>query len=196
MRSHNAIIMKYESLESGHFSHIYNRGNNCEDLFVEERNYSYFLNLMRRHLLPTCSIYVYCLLKNHYHFVLCTNEDVVKKDISKSLSNLFNAYAKAINKAYERIGSLFQDRFSRKRIADEDYLRNLIIYMNTNVQNHGFMSDFRDYPYSSYRETLSGSNTIVNNKASIELFDDKENFKYCHERKKYSVENIFESLDY
>ena len=101
-------MQEIDNLERDYFYHIYNRANNYENLFVEERNYSYFLQLIKKHLLPTCEIYAYCLMKNHFHLLLRLKSE---KELDKTLrikreaqpfSNLFNAYAKAINKAYSR----------------------------------------------------------------------------------------------
>src|SRR5690349_11130428 len=125
------------------YYHIYNRGVNGEDIFVEERNYDLFLRLFEKHLLPVCDLFAYCLLKNHFHIsVRVKSEDEIKKTlrvsiaseplatdlhlakrqddqdqpekplgshyVSDQFSNFFNAYAKTINKAYGRTGSLFQ----------------------------------------------------------------------------------------
>lgn len=54
----------------GRFFHIYNRGNNREDLFREERNYALFLRLYAFHIAPIADTYAYCLLKNHFHFLV------------------------------------------------------------------------------------------------------------------------------
>jgi hypothetical protein len=37
------------ALEPGKYYHIYNRGNNRENIFNEERNYAYFLKLYAFH---------------------------------------------------------------------------------------------------------------------------------------------------
>src|SRR3972149_1827357 len=62
-------------LKSGVFYHIYHRGTNREDIFVQERNYRYFLQLYARHIEPAAETYAYCLLKNHFH-VLVRIKDV------------------------------------------------------------------------------------------------------------------------
>jgi putative transposase len=49
------------------YYHIYNRGVNGEDIFVEERIYDLFLRLFERHLIPVANLFAYCLLKNHFH---------------------------------------------------------------------------------------------------------------------------------
>ena len=122
--------MKYEPLIPDSFFHIYNCGNNKEDIFKEEKNYYYFLSLLKKYILPTCEVFAYCLLKNHFHLLVRTKDNIRNKEISQSFSNLFNAYSKSINKAYDRSGSLFKDRFSRIKVDSESYLKDLIVYIH------------------------------------------------------------------
>jgi putative transposase len=49
------------------YYHIYNRGVNGENIFVEERNYDLFLRLYEKHLLPVTDLFSYCMLRNHFH---------------------------------------------------------------------------------------------------------------------------------
>ena len=67
-------------LQHGRYYHIYNRGVNRENLFVEERNYRYFLQLYARHVEPIAYTYAYCLLRNHFHFL------VQIKDLTEDLT--------------------------------------------------------------------------------------------------------------
>ena len=50
--------------------HIYNRGNNRENIFIEEKNYTYFLKLLEKYIIPIANIYAYCMMPNHFHLVL------------------------------------------------------------------------------------------------------------------------------
>ena len=56
--------MKQDYFEPGVVYHVFNRGNNQENIFIEDRNYLYFLTLLKKYLLPVADIYAYCLLKN------------------------------------------------------------------------------------------------------------------------------------
>jgi putative transposase len=69
---------------------------------------------------------------------------------SQQFSNLFIAYAKAINKSYGRAGILFQDRFRRKEISSDRYFADLVFYIHFNPQRHGITNDYRLYPFSSF----------------------------------------------
>ena len=57
-------------LTFGTFYHIYNRGNNHENMFLRERNYAYFLELWWKHTSPIAETWAYCLLRNHFHSVV------------------------------------------------------------------------------------------------------------------------------
>jgi putative transposase len=57
-------------LQYGQYYHIYNRGNNRENIFFEERNYRYFLRLYVKYAEPVADTYAYCLLRNHFHFLV------------------------------------------------------------------------------------------------------------------------------
>ncbi|MCJ7758848.1 MAG: transposase [Gillisia sp.] len=179
--------MKYELLISDRYYHIYNRGNNKEDIFLELRNYDYFLLLLIKHVVPIAEIYAYCLLKNHFHLLIKTKNIEDEKLISKGLSNLFNAYAKAINKAYNRTGSLFQDRFSRIMIEDENYLKRLVLYIHLNPKHHKFVEDFSSYEYSSFQKIVSKNPTFLERETVLDLFEDKENFIYVHNSRQNEI---------
>jgi len=183
VNSNNLTQMeKQDFLEKGYFYHIYNRGNNKENLFLEKDNYVYFLNLISKYLLPVSDIYSYCLLKNHFHILLKIKEEIGISDIKLHLpfSNLFNAYAKAINKKYNREGSLFKERYKRKRITDEKYLMQTIIYIHLNPVKHGFLEDFQQYSHSSFNALVSNKSTKLKRKEVWELFGGKENFIDAH----------------
>ena len=178
--------MKYEPLQDNKFYHIYNRGNNGENIFIEDRNYAFFLSLIQKYILPIAEIHAYCLLKNHFHLLIKTlNADSIV--LSKSFSNLFNAYAKAINKAYNRNGSLFQDRFSRIQIKNEEYLKQLILYIHLNPSHHGFTKNFENYKYSSFNAMMSTGKTHLMRNDVLELFDDKSNFRFMHYKRQKEI---------
>lgn len=186
--------MKQDFFESGAVYHVYNRGNNQEDIFIEEKNYPYFLTLLKKYLIPVADIYAYCLLKNHFHLALrIKDEDLLTEKLKKkpylAFSNLFNAYSKAINIAYNRRGSLFQEHLHRIRVEDEEYLMQLIAYIHLNPVKHGFTDDFKLYKYSSYQAYISEKPTSIEKNYILNLFGDKINFEYWHDLNKLYLED-------
>ena len=168
--------MKYEILQSNNYYHIFNQGNNGENIFIEDVNYIYFLKLMKKYVNPIANVLSYCLLKNHFHLLVQIKEVAEEKKVSKSFSNLFNSYSKSINKKYNRSGSLFRDRFKRIKIEEEVYLKKLIIYINLNPIYHQFVTTLNDYKHSSYLSLISEKNTLLKREEVLFLFENKENF--------------------
>ncbi len=193
--------MKLQPLESSFYYHFYNRGNNKENIFIEEDNYFYFLSLIKKYVLPIANIFSYCLLPNHFHLLLKIKDNKLlpepirngKTSIHQPFSNLFNAYTKAFNKKYNRTGSLFQKHPKRIQIKNEEYLRNLIIYINTNPSHHN-IADFSEYKFSSYQALTSNQPTLLERDNVIELFDTVENFEYVHQIKKINLDIIQELI--
>ena len=170
-------------LEPGKFYHIFNRGNNRENLFKEGRNYSYFLNLYFEHIDSVVDTFTYCLMKNHFH-LLVRIKDTQKSDRSASqiFSNFFNAYSKSINKTYARTGALFQRPFGRIKVNSDSYLTQLVYYIHFKPQKHGYTSNFRDYQYSSYRIFLSSEQTKLRKDEVLLWFGGRERFIEFHNR--------------
>ncbi|MBN1304909.1 MAG: hypothetical protein JXA13_10780 [Anaerolineales bacterium] len=189
-------MMTHEPLQFGQYYHIYNRGNNRENLFVQQRNYTYFMRLYARHILPVGETFAYCLLPNHFHFLIRTRteeeqeayigsvsktEPIIKfKEPSRAFNNMFIAYARAFNKAVGRTGVLFETPFRRKIVTSDAYFYRLIAYIHMNPQKHGFVDDFRDWPWSSYRALLSGKETLLGRETVLEWFGGRDFFAEFH----------------
>ena len=104
-------------------------------------------------------------------------------NIEKSFSNLFNSYAKAFNKRFDRTGKLFEERYKRKKVNDESYVTELIYYIHSNSQKHGIIKDFRDYPYSSFRIILSDKPTSLKRDEVINWFGGLSFYEEYHQKK-------------
>ncbi|WP_395057471.1 transposase [Flavobacterium sp.] len=190
-------MQDFQPLENGKYYHIYNRGINSDTIFKENDNHEYFLRLYDTHIDPIAETYAWCLMKNHFHFLVRIKDvdeiDTEKKiQPSQSFSNLFNAYTKAFNKSYNRHGSLFERPFRRKEINHNKYFQNVIAYIHNNPVHHNICDHPLNYPWSSYITCLSDKPTKLKRKEVIEIFEDIENFKYVHELKNndFSIETI------
>jgi putative transposase len=203
-------MSKEAPLINGHYYHIYNRGNNGENLFREERNYRYFLELYTRYIYPVADTYAYCLMKNHFHLLVRINpksdlpgfenleglnpsrepnlpglqdlEGFIPRNYSQSFSNLFNAYTKAINKVYGRSGSLFKKNFNRILIDTDRSFVHLISYIHRNPQKQGFTDDFRAYPYSSYQTIRQQKPSRIEYQQVLQWFGSMQSFENYHQQ--------------
>ena len=182
-------------LEHGKYYHIYNRGNNGIDVFLEPENYYYFLRLYAKYIEPIADTFAWCLLKNHFHFLVKikdiaeinpnnltynTTEKPKVVEPSRQFSHLFNAYTQAINKRHHRTGSLFEKNFERKLVNTERYFRQLIYYIHNNPVQHGFVKQMSLYTWSSYGTIISDQPSKLKREQVHELFGDKNNFIDYH----------------
>jgi len=56
--------------ETGHLYHIYNQGNNRQKIFFSREHYLFFLNKIKKHILPHADILAWCLMPNHFHLMI------------------------------------------------------------------------------------------------------------------------------
>jgi len=158
--------------------HIYNRGNNKEPIFFEEENYNFFLNQFKKYVSPFCDVYAYCLMPNHFHFFLTVNNEA---GFEKGIKNFFISYSKAINKKYNRVGSLFQGRFKISDIKTESYFTTIITYIHQNPVVAQLVKNMEDYKYSSYAAYLSNKETLLNKSIVLEWIGGLEGFISHHQ---------------
>jgi putative transposase len=147
--------------------HLYNRGNNKELVFFENENYIYFLDQFKKHVLPFVEVYAYCLMPNHFHFFI----KVIDKDLfEKGIKNFFISYSKAINKKYNRVGSLFQGRYKVSEVTSNSYFTKIIIYIHQNPVVAKLVKKMEEYKYSSYPAYLSSKETVISKQEVLDWF--------------------------
>jgi putative transposase len=136
-------------------------------------------------------------MPNHFHFLIRIKANTLScqttlkvsdssgfNQISNAFKNFFTSYTNSFNKTYHRRGSLFQPRFKRLPIENVNHLLNTIIYINNNPIIHGFTQNISEWPYSSYNKVVENNNLEwFKQNEVIALFNDKENFIFCHDRK-------------
>ena len=178
-------------LQPGRFYHVFNRGVNGEDLFWEERNYRYFLEKYAHHVSPVAKTFAYALLPNHFHLLVqirrtagCNEgdqpEDLSTTQIARAFANLFSGYAKAINKAYGRTGSLFERPFQRIEVDSDRYFQHVVRYIHQNPERHDFVDDFRDWPHTSYASLQSGADTQLERRDVLDHFGGRDAVQQAH----------------
>ena len=109
--------------EKGQLYHVYNRGNNKQPIFFRDENYLYFLRKIRKLVLPNCELLAYCLMPNHFHFLMYADERTVAVDdkgrnvFSEAIRKLLSQYTKAVNIQENRTSSLFQQNTNAKLVG-------------------------------------------------------------------------------
>lgn len=143
---------KIPEFQSGHYYHIYNRGADRKPIFFEKENYTFLLRRIKKYIQRfSISMIAYCLMPNHYHFLVRQDAD---KKAGKCNQYLFNSYTKAINKRYERSGTLFEGPYRAIHVDDESYLIHLCRYIHRNPLEAKLEEKPGEWPYSNYLEWI------------------------------------------
>ncbi len=137
-----------------------------------------------------CRFYIIEVIEHGKYCHICNRainrENLFYKRHNKSLGptqqfkNFFISYAKAINKAYQRTGALFEYPFKKIEIDSDTYFARLIHYIHFNPQKHGFTNDFRAYPHSSYQIIILDKPTTIQREITLKWFGGKEEFVQFH----------------
>ncbi len=119
-------------LESGHIHHVYNQGNNGETVFYTRANYLFFLEKIRKHILPFVDIIAWCLMPTHFHLLVYVKHDddlsnlVLPKrrdtNLNKEIGIMLASYCRAINIQENRTGSLFRSATKSKYVTNVNWL--------------------------------------------------------------------------
>jgi len=164
-------------VENGHY-HIYNRGVEKRDIFLDDQDYRVFLHLLKYYLSPLgntfkhplknftssavvrprplsnlegeVTLLTYCLMPNHFHLLIKQTPTEGMQNLMRRLTTTFSMY---FNKRYDRVGHLFQGRYKAVLISNDSYLLHLSRYIHLNpIQLTGTVPV--SYPYSSYQHYL------------------------------------------
>lgn len=153
--------------------HIFNQGNNRQQVFYKQENYLFFLKKMREFMLPHLDFLCYCLMPNHFHFLVYLNEIEVAlpngklRNLNDSIAIMLRSYTRAINIQENRSGSLFREGTKAKNgivdglitlhgknsdlffRPDNDYACFCFNYIHNNPPEAGLVRKPEDWPFSS-----------------------------------------------
>lgn len=157
--------------------HVYNRGVEKRDIFLNTQDYHVFLQYLKEALIDPKSIPInksiftlkggtfkglrkqpknfynkisllaYCLMPNHFHFLIQqTNE----RDIKVFMQSIITRYSMYFNKNHNRVGGLFQNHYKASLVMEEQYLLHLSRYIHLNPLTYtedivGAYSSYADY---------------------------------------------------
>jgi len=139
------IVKEYVS---GGIYHVYNRGVDKRDIFLDEQDYNFFIFLIKSYILPLSEqktnvetrmqkgvfygrieILAYALMPNHYHLLIKQNDKI---DIAEFMRALMTSYVSYFNSKYERSGHLFGGVFKAILVKNDDYILHLSRYIHLN----------------------------------------------------------------
>jgi putative transposase len=134
----------------GGLYHITSRGDRREDIFLDEGDRLYWLELLGQ----TCArfnwkVHAYCLMDNHFHIVV----ETVEGNLSAGMRQLNGVYTQWHNRTHGRVGHVFQGRFKAIVVHKQGYLLELARYVVLNPVRAGMCDQAEDWLWSSYHAT-------------------------------------------
>jgi len=162
--------------------HVFNRSN--EKTFFTDENYLFFLRKVNVLIKPCCEILCWCLMPNHFHFLIKATDKTVENInekhreatqlLSKNIGTLISSYSQAINKQQNRKGSLWSHNTEAVCIEDgsDNYGITCFHYIHQNPIEAKLTEKCEDWEFSSYRDFVGMRNgKLANKKLAIELFN-------------------------
>lgn len=141
-------VSKYKDSSQGAIYHLYNRGNRKQIIFEQEKDFRFYLALLKKYSRESSfSIIAYCLMPNHVHLLVRQNATFSP---SKLISRLHTTYAMYFNDKYKKVGHLFQGRYKQKIVSDDNYLAQLVSYFHLNPVKDKIVSSPEQYKWSSW----------------------------------------------
>ena len=160
-----------------HFSpnniyHIYNQGNNRQTIFFQRQDYLLFLNLYKKLIHPSTNTIAWCLMLNHFHFMLHADDrcDTIIKQggifidpVTNGFRKLLSSYARILNNQNQRTGSIFRQKTKSKCLNDiiikpgsmhqlQEYFINCFHYIHQNPFVAKLVIRMEDWEFSSFRD--------------------------------------------
>lgn len=160
----------------GHYYHIYNRGTSKASIFREDENYFFVLKRIKKYRRELyLSLIAYCLLPNHYHFLVRQDGE---QPAGLLPQRVFNSYSKAYNKRYDHSGTLFEGPYKVVEVTTEAHLRHLCRYIHANPVKHGLVQRLEEWPYSNYLEWIGArQGTLVDKEFVKDMFGGKAGYE-------------------
>jgi len=178
--------------------HIVQRAPGKDLLFVESKDYLYFIHLLKESKAKFCfDVYSFCLMPNHLHLLLKINNE----NLSEGMRWLFMKYALYFNNKYKRKGHVFYGNYRAFLCLDEDYLLTASVYIHLNPYKAKLVSYPSFYRWSSLSAYLKiPPNTFINYRYILDILHNdlsKASWIYSkilEDSKELNFKNIIEDI--
>lgn len=147
-------------------------------------------------------IVAYCLMPNHYHFLL---KQYQKNGIVTFMANILNSITRYTNLLTARKGPIFLTQFKSKKIYTIEQLAYVVRYIHTNPFAGSIVKNIEDtykYPYSSIRSYINHNNSQIETESVLSYFnydlvrfrhfiennaDDQKKYEYLKYTSKWAI---------
>jgi len=144
---------------AGAIYHVMSRGDRGEDIFFDDQDRRKFLATLGEACIKAdWQVHAYCLMKNHFHFVL----ETPKPTLVAGMKWLLGVYTQRFNARHQKWGHLFAGRYKSLIVDDSDhyYLRRVCDYVHLNPARAHLLKNgaaLESFEWSSFGEYLKAS---------------------------------------
>ncbi|QQG42384.1 MAG: transposase [Candidatus Giovannonibacteria bacterium] len=182
---------------NGEFYHVYNRGVDKRDIFLDGYDFERFLQgmedfnsvkpigsifehsfrklLLSNRIAKLVDVVCFCLNPNHYHMILRQRVD---NGISEYMRRIGTGFTQHFNFKYHRTGVLLQGKFKAKHINSNEYLLHLSAYVNLNNKAHRIKGNkkFRS-SWEEYFSKQKSKSSLCRSAIILEQFDSADEYR-------------------
>lgn len=190
----------FQDFQFGSIYYVSSRVNGGGVAFHQDRDYSTFLKLVKKHLLPISEIYVYALCPKTLDFLLCIcskkqmieklqlNEETqfTEEQEHELILSYFEVFIEEYQQYYQsnyedRTLPLFGKFLKRIKIEDEETLKILLKEIHLKPEQTEVIERFQDWKFSSYNSYNSSEKaSAINRNFLFQFFENKESFTKFH----------------
>ena len=151
----------------GAIFHLISRGNDKQDIYLDDEDRRRFLSILtmmkKRH---PFLLYAYCLMTNHFHLLV----EVDRCEAKVFMHAILTSYSHYFNSRHNRVGHLFQCRYTSLLCQRDSYLIRLIQYIHLNPVAAGMVSHAFGWPWSGHHDYLSERPGLTDTSFPLSLF--------------------------
>lgn len=149
--------------------HITHRGNNRCAVFLDDQDFSHYLQSLSDALaLENIQLHAYALMSNHVHLLITASSP---GQFSRAMCQLGRRYVRYFNHRHGRSGTLWEGRYKSCLVGGSNYLLNVLRYIELNPVRAELVDCAEDYRWSSARHHLGiqADDFVVSHPCYIEL---------------------------
>lgn len=131
------------------FYHVMNRGRGCENTFLSDNDFEYFLHCIEQASLRfNIEVHSYCLMTNHYHLLIKTPD----ANLGRAMKHINGLYTQYFNRTHNTDGALFRGRYKAVLVDADNYLLHVSRYIHRNPieTSTPLVEELVKYKWSSY----------------------------------------------
>lgn len=140
------------------YYHVMIRGINKEFIFNDDKYKEKFIELMKlEEQAGLIKIGAWCIMDNHAHMLFKAS----LIDMSKAIKIICLKYAAYYNKASNRTGPVFGDRYRSENVENDIYMLQVVRYIHNNPIKANIVHNIADYHWSSYKYYIKQSDIVL-----------------------------------